>query len=358
MQRHEFNLFPEMQKDEFQELKESISNGYDKIFPIIIYEEKILDGWNRYRACEESGIESFEKQFQGSREEALQFVLSSNRRRNLTASQRACLAVEYKPLFEKEAEKRLHLSKGRGVKGPELIPEVKESRDSAGSMLGVSGRYVSDAESIQRDSPEAFAEVKSGDKTITEAKKEIKKERVAAEVQKNEKLPEGKFRVIYADPPWLYATEQHSKTDQETTIGTKYPSMPTSDIAAMPIVDMCEDDAVLFIWTTSPKLFECKQVIDGWGFTYKASIIWDKIKHNVGHYVSVRHEFLLICTRGSCTPDVKKLEDSVVSIERGEHSAKPDYFREWIDRMYPHGKRVELFSRKKVKGWETFGNQI
>ena len=109
------------------------------------------------------------------------------------------------------------------------------------------------------------------------------------------------------------------------------------------------------MWTTSPKLEQAFQVIKAWGFNYKTSFVWDKIKHNFGYYNSVRHEFLLIAGQGKSTPDVKELHDSVISIERTEHSEKPEYFRELIDKLYPTGNRIELFARKKTKGWETWG---
>jgi len=171
-------------------------------------------------------------------------------------------------------------------------------------------------------------------------------------------FPNGQYRVIYADPPWQYATEQHSHEQQETVLASHYPSMSLDAICELPVADLATDDAVLFLWTTSPKLFEAKAVLDAWGFDYKASIIWDKVKHNVGYYVSVRHEFLLIATRGSCLPDVPKLRDSVVTIERTEHSVKPDYFREWIDQLYPNGPRIELFARESTDGWDVWGNQL
>ncbi len=170
-------------------------------------------------------------------------------------------------------------------------------------------------------------------------------------------LPEGKYKIIYADPPWQYATEQHGKEKQETVLETHYSTMALDDICKLPVGNLVKDNAVLFLWTTSPKLFEAKSVIDAWGFEYKASIIWDKIKHNVGYYVSVRHEFLLICTKGSCLPDSNNLMDSVVSVERTEHSKKPDIFYEMIENMY-QGKKIELFARKKREGWDTWGNQL
>lgn len=170
-------------------------------------------------------------------------------------------------------------------------------------------------------------------------------------------LPKGKYKVIYADPPWMYGQEQHSIKQQATTLETHYPPMPTEDICQLSIKDLATDNSVLFLWTTSPKLFEAKQVIDAWGFEYKSSMVWDKVKHNVGYYVSVRHEFLLIATKGSCLPDSHKLIDSVVVEERTEHSRKPEIFYNIIEQMY-QGKKIELFHRGACrKGWACWGNE-
>lgn len=177
---------------------------------------------------------------------------------------------------------------------------------------------------------------------------------VRAEPVPVEDLPDDKFRVIYADPPWSYGNQMpvHSVSSQ----GDYYPLMTIKQLCELPVGDITAKNAVLFLWVTSPILEESFSVIKAWGFKYKASFVWDKIKHNMGHYNSVRHEFLLICTKGSCPLDNKKLFDSVQSIERTEHSVKPERFREIIDTIYPKGKRIELFSRKKTNGWDTYGN--
>ena len=164
----------------------------------------------------------------------------------------------------------------------------------------------------------------------------------------------GKYRVIYADPPWHYGT---SKPDYYGPAVRHYPTMKVDALCALDVEGMAEDNAVLFLWVTSPKLDEAFQIIPAWGFTYKTSFVWDKIKHNFGHYNSVRHEFLLIATRGSCTPDIPDLVPSVQRIERTEHSAKPAEFRAIIDRLYPHGSRIELFARANVTGWDRWGNE-
>jgi N6-adenosine-specific RNA methylase IME4 len=161
-----------------------------------------------------------------------------------------------------------------------------------------------------------------------------------------------KYRVIYADPPWSY----NDKQDTAKLGGAEkyYPTMPIEDICAIPVPS--EKNAVLFLWTTSPQLEDSFKVINAWGFKYKSSFIWDKVLHAMGHYNSVRHEFLLIATKGSCTPDVPKLFDSVVSIERTEHSRKPKEFREMIDTLYPNGNRLEMFAREAPEGWDVWGN--
>jgi N6-adenosine-specific RNA methylase IME4 len=104
-------------------------------------------------------------------------------------------------------------------------------------------------------------------------------------------------------------------------------------------------------------LFDAGEVIKAWGFTYKASFIWDKVAHNFGHYNSVRHEFLLVATRGSCLPESNELVDSVVSIRRSrEHSQKLEFFRDLIDKLYPSGARLEMFACGRLpRRWKAWG---
>lgn len=186
--------------------------------------------------------------------------------------------------------------------------------------------------------------------TINHARKIL-----ASEAVKETPELAGKFRIIYADPPWSYGG---SMNETYGTADKHYPTMSLDDLCVMPVPDITEDNAVLFLWVTSPLLEDAFRVINAWGFKYKASFVWDKVKHVMGHYNSVRHELLLICTKGSCVPENMKLFDSVYEEERTEHSKKPEYFREIIDTIYPSGSRIELFARETKGGWESYGNQI
>ena len=196
---------------------------------------------------------------------------------------------------------------------------------------------------------------------ILRFERELARAAVAQERQSAPPLPDGKYRIFYADPPWSYGNSGViGPTDNYGHVHRHYPSMSIAELCAMgPAVrDMAEDNAVLFMWVTSPLLEECFDVIRSWGFKYKTSFVWDKVRHNFGHYNSVRHELLLVCTRGSCTPDNLKLYDSVQTIERSDtHSEKPGEFRDMIEELYEYGGRIELFARVSTDGWEAWGNE-
>ena len=168
-------------------------------------------------------------------------------------------------------------------------------------------------------------------------------------------LPQEKYKVIYADPPWKYGQLAFPLMPGQEG---HYPLLTPEEIASLPIKDITADNAVLFLWVTWPILCsqECFPVIKEWGFDCKASFVWDKVKHNMGHYNSVRSEVLFISIKNSCPLEVKKLYDQVQVIERSdEHSEKPEEFRDIIDTIYPFGKRIEIFARKEVEGWDSYG---
>jgi N6-adenosine-specific RNA methylase IME4 len=178
-------------------------------------------------------------------------------------------------------------------------------------------------------------------------------------------LPQGTYRVVLADPPWPYnipLPKNYGAADHH------FPTMPLDDISNLKLPTVA-DNAVLFLWVPAPHLENAFKVISAWGFRYATNIVWDKVKHNWGHYVSVRHEHLLVAVRGTCLPSgqhidqggVERIEliDSVQSIERTEHSRKPQKFREIIDKMYSTGPRIELFARGELPAhWDGWGDEF
>lgn len=195
----------------------------------------------------------------------------------------------------------------------------------------------------------------------TRLREEIKKAALGEAV-----WPEGEYRVIYADPPWEY---DNSGLDQYGPAARHYPTMSTEEMCALDgdaqrgfasrVRELAADEAVLFVWATSAMLPDALAVIEAWGFRYASSFVWDKVGHNYGRYNSVRHELLLVATKGSCQPDKKELYDSVVTVDKTSvHSQKPEIFRDMIDDLYRFGPRIELFLRGDApEGWDGWGNE-
>jgi N6-adenosine-specific RNA methylase IME4 len=165
----------------------------------------------------------------------------------------------------------------------------------------------------------------------------------------------GKFVVIYGDPPWRY--EHQPMGSSSRSIENHYPTMALDEICALPVASLAHENSVLFLWATVPKLFECKQVLDAWGFTYRTGLVWVKDKIGMGYYARGRHELLQIAARGELpVPAAETRPDSVIEAPRLEHSAKPPIVYDIIDRMYPGVRKLELFQRVPRDGWVGWGN--
>jgi N6-adenosine-specific RNA methylase IME4 len=168
----------------------------------------------------------------------------------------------------------------------------------------------------------------------------------------------GKFAVLYADPPWRY--ENPPMGGSNRSIENQYPTMDLNEICALPVGEIAHDNAVLFMWATSPKLAECMQVLAAWDFNYRTDMVWVKDKIGMGYHVREKHESLLIAKRGELPPPaVEARPASVVEAPRLEHSAKPVVFYDIIDTMYPGVRKKELFGRAPDERplWSTWGNQ-
>lgn len=369
------NAFPMMDDKRYKELKEDIAQ-YGQRSPVILCDGMILDGRNRYRACIELGITCATEIYQGN---PWAYVWSMNgARRDLVAEQRYLIwkfCNEHSNEFQRakeqikadadrkrsEAAKEQHeISNPRAgekkvlvVQQSVAVPEDQhKATQAAAAMSQTNAGAVARGDKLAKQRPDLAMKVMQGEIKPVEAHRQMRKEEA---LRNASAMPTGRYRVIYADPPWQYGDKRDGNT---TGAEDHYPTMSISELCLLPISEFAEDNAVLFLWTTSPLLEDAFKVINAWGFKYKTSFVWDKIKHNMGHYNSVRHEFLLVCTKGSCVPDNTKLFDSVQSIERKEHSRKPEEFRAIIDTLYTYGEKIELFRRgDSPKGWKVWGNE-
>ena len=169
------SLIPPLSEDEFARLEKSIiAEGVRD--PIITWGGVIVDGHNRYTICEKHGIDcpSREREFE-SRDAAKIWIIENQfGRRNLSAYSRGLLALELEPLYAAEAERRLHLSEGRGKKGVQNSSQVFDTgktREKVAKAAGVSHDTIRKIKAIEAEAAkgnpvavEAKAELESGEK--------------------------------------------------------------------------------------------------------------------------------------------------------------------------------------------------
>ena len=166
-------------------------------------------------------------------------------------------------------------------------------------------------------------------------------------------FPNKKYQIIYADPPWQY---RHCAS-KSRRIENQYNTMSLAKIKSLIIPS--EDNAVLYLWATAPKLQEALETLSAWGFDYRTCMVWDKEIIGMGYWFRGQHELLLVGVKGHFSPPAQSLrKTSVLRSRRTKHSKKPDQIRNWIQSWYPNEAKIELFAREKHEGWDAWGNEI
>jgi N6-adenosine-specific RNA methylase IME4 len=357
------DIFPLIEGIDFTDLVNDIrQNGLHE--PIVLYRNQILDGRNRYRGCLAAGVEPNFTKYTGS--DPLGYVISLNlKRRHLDESQRALVAARIAKLRLGDNQHSEGLPIGRASEllnvGERTTARAREVLDrGTAALVGAVERgqvSVSAAADVATLPEQEQVEIVArGEREILKAASEIRARKAEARrAERIEKLiaisnhnaplaPDRRYPVIYADPPWLY---EHPPMGGNRVIENHYPTLTLEEICALPVAEISTEDAILFMWATSPKLSECMDVIKAWDFDYRTSVVWVKDKIGMGYYVRNQHEFLLIAKRGDPPmPAEGDRQSSVVEAPRTEHSAKPNEFYELIERMYPDLPKIELFARQ------------
>jgi N6-adenosine-specific RNA methylase IME4 len=168
----------------------------------------------------------------------------------------------------------------------------------------------------------------------------------------------GSYPIIYADPPWKYEHPAMGATSR--SIENHYPTMTLAEIKAVKVP--AAEDSVLLLWATAPKLPECLEVMETWGFQYRTNSVWDKEIIGTGYYFRNQHELLLVGRRGNLpVPEPGTQPSSIFKARRTEHSVKPVKAYEIIEQLYPDFSEqwFEMFLRGKARdGWAGgWGNE-
>ncbi len=173
-----------------------------------------------------------------------------------------------------------------------------------------------------------------------------------------------KYQIIYADPPWRTGSFKQKK-DGMLSRPLPYEQMTDSDIMALNINSIAEDNAILFMWCIDSRIPIAAEIMRQWGFQYKCvGFVWAKTAKTTkgfnggfSSYTKRDCEFCLIGTRGRYM-NLKRGINQILFESKTIHSRKPNTIRNRIVDLCGDRKRIELFARESHPGWDSWGDEI
>jgi N6-adenosine-specific RNA methylase IME4 len=302
------------------------------------------------------------KEFNDKLEEK-EFVIEVNlKRRHLDIIQKCELAEKIEAI-EREKAKMRQLSNLKQFKDTDTCDShgtEGEAAEIAAKKVGLSTQTYKRYKVIKKHYPDIIPKIKDKKVSINHAYGEAKRIMNMNNNLKPKLHTDGnnkKYNVILADPPYDYDIKLrgnpsiHYKTLTDDQI---YNFLKDNSLE-----DKIDDNAILFLWTTNPKLKEALKTIEAWKFEYKTNIVWIKDKIGLGYYVRSKHELLLIAVKGNMQiPLEANRPESVIYHNRSIHSKKPEIVYDIIESMYPNANYLELFARNTRENWDSYGLEI
>lgn len=365
------NLFPLMDESQYSDLVADIKeNGL--IESIILYEGKILDGRNRYNACNDAGVEPSFVEYEG--EDALSYVISLNlNRRHLNESQRAMIGARLANMqgrrkvdqldhfSNKDVSEKLNVGLGSIKRAKQVQKEGIEDLQKSVEAGKVSVSAASDIATLDKAEQEVIVakgedEILKMAKEIRAKKSEVRKaERIADIIKQTEDIKnldinfDKSYSCIVIDPPWGYGTEYDPNGRRAAN---PYPEMTLEQIKDIKLP--ATNDCVLWLWTTHKFMRHSFDIIDTWGFRDVSILTWKKDRIGLGSWLRSQSEFCIMCVKGSPVVNLSN-QSTVIEGKLREHSRKPDAFYSMVDSLCV-GTKLDYFSREQRNGWDTFGN--
>jgi len=184
------------------------------------------------------------------------------------------------------------------------------------------------------------------------------------------KLPNKKYNIIYADPPWKFNSgelfKEYAQVKKFDSIEKHYKTLNKKELQQLKIKEITHNDCVLFMWFTDAHFIEAIELCKSWGFEYKTiAFVWEKrSKHNklisnLGSWTLKNYELCLLATKGKMMKykKINNIKQQVIA-ERTKHSRKPDIVRNNIEKLFGDIPRIELFARETAVGWDSWGNEV
>lgn len=358
-------LIPPLAEDEFKQLEKNILNeGWRKNESIVLWNNTIIDGHNRYHICQKHGIKfnTTQMTFKDKKEVIVWIIDNQLGKRNLLPYDRVRLNLKKEEILKP-------IAKENQISGKPLANVGKRSinvREILAKSSKVSHGTIDKVKFIEsKADEETKKKLSEGEETINKVyinlKKKEQREKVIKDSKEALKLEkkDRKYNIIYADPAWKYFAGGNKNASLH------YPCMELKEIKALPISKLANNDCILFIWVTFPMLKESFEVIEAWGFEYvTCGFTWIKRnKSNMGWFFGLGNwtrsnaELCLIAKKGNpvrFSASVSQIIDTPLE----EHSKKPDIVRDRIVELCGDLPRIELFARKTIDGWDNWGNEM
>ncbi|MGH9284859.1 MAG: MT-A70 family methyltransferase [Acidimicrobiales bacterium] len=173
----------------------------------------------------------------------------------------------------------------------------------------------------------------------------------------------GPFGTVLADPPWRFANRTGKVAPEHRRL-RRYATLDAAEIAALPVAERMAAQSHCYLWVPNALLAHGLEVLEAWGFTYKAMIVWAKRRKDggpdgrgVGFYFRNVTEPVLFGVRGRLrTAAAARRQVNLVETRKREHSRKPDELYPLIEACSP-GPYLELFARHHRPGWQQWGDE-
>lgn len=350
-------LFPLLEGDEFRALVADVkANGL--LVPVTLYSdpelgEVLLDGRNRWRACEAAGVKITARMYEG--EDPIGFSISQNaKRRHLTTGQRAFVGAAAKPLYAAEKAKqkggrpRKDETQEPGADLHQVSKRAPRATDLAAAAAGTSGRSVAQAERVEREAPDLAAKVKTGEMALDRAERVIR-DREAQQRKVDQAKAEADAQPVSTTVDVRHGDFREALADLEDVdaiiTDPPYPAefLPLlADLAAW-ADKVLADDGVLAVLIGQTHLPEVYRLLDGhrpyrWTCCYLT-----EGNGYVSHPRRVQSNWkpLLVYGGGPRIGDVLRSEGSDADA-KGHHKWGQDYsaFHTLIERLTTRGQTV------------------
>ena len=344
------HLVPEMRPSEWREFYRDVTfRGV--IMPLeVLADGTVLDGRHRLRAAREAALPTVPvvDALLGDDDPAVYMLKAAVLRRHLNDDQRAMMAAKW----AQENKKAPQPGPGRGKKrAANVVRSFKNpTRHEASSMFNVSARKVKDATTVLHDNQDGAEKVLQGEIALKNAHRTVKKKAERKRIE-DTPVPAGEYQVLVVDPPWPYSARQNDPSHEGTGIHAYEPeSLDSLSARKLPAAE----DSILWLWTTNAFLHEAFHLLEAWGFTYHTTLTWVKNGPGLGDWLAGQTEHCLMATRGNYGVFRDK-ESTALQAKRGRHSVKPDEFYALVDRLCPGTKKLDMYARRQLEGWDVWG---